>query len=181
MPHTPQRFLLFSLLGIAAAGVAFGNATPTDQATVARSSFGNDDGNSNSSVTVQAAACGGELLYNGICLPKAWPPRGPISKDPTSPPYLLAPPVNPIAIDKGRQLFVDSFLLVMKHDHWVACRGREGEGERETDRSEKRERKEEPSERRESEDRERERGREREREEEKKRWGAHGGGCSLGV
>jgi hypothetical protein len=54
----------------------------------------------------------GELLYNGIRLPKHWPP---IIKDPKNRavrpvPYLAHPP-EVIPIDVGRQLFVDDFLI----------------------------------------------------------------------
>eukprot|EP01052_Picozoa_sp_SAG31_P011760 SAG31_NODE_674_length_12909_cov_25.961124_7_plen_194_part_00 len=57
-----------------------------------------------------ARKCAGQLLYNNICLPKEWPPRGPISKVPVSPGYLTSPPET-INVDVGRQLFVDDFLL----------------------------------------------------------------------
>ncbi len=61
------------------------------------------------------AAAPGEVLYNGIVLPREWPPRLPdfptsVEKDPVSPPYLASPPAV-IAIDVGRQLFVDDFLI----------------------------------------------------------------------
>jgi hypothetical protein len=58
---------------------------------------------------------GDEVLYNGIVLPSAWPPkvswedikaRKPIAQ----PPYLREPPAA-IPIDVGRQLFVDEFLI----------------------------------------------------------------------
>jgi hypothetical protein len=61
--------------------------------------------------TAQAA----EVLYNGVVLPEAWPPkvawgeiltRTPLAK----PPYLTNPPAV-IPIDVGRQLFVDDFLI----------------------------------------------------------------------
>src|SRR6185503_15574382 len=57
----------------------------------------------------------GETLYNGIVLPREWPPRlsdfpTSVEKDPAIPPYLLSPP-NVISIDVGRQLFVDDFLI----------------------------------------------------------------------
>lgn len=54
----------------------------------------------------------GELLYNGIRLPKEWPPRNmsPDSFDPMPVPYLQSPP-EVIIIDVGRQLFVDDFLI----------------------------------------------------------------------
>jgi hypothetical protein len=53
----------------------------------------------------------GELLYNGIRLPRPWPPRlRSLPLDPTTPPYLLAPPPV-VPIDVGRQLFVDDFLI----------------------------------------------------------------------
>jgi hypothetical protein len=54
----------------------------------------------------------GELLYNGIRLPKEWPPRDvPIdSLEPQPVPYLVSPP-KVIPIDVGRQLFVDDFLI----------------------------------------------------------------------
>lgn len=48
----------------------------------------------------------GELEYNGIVLPEAWPPRhlDPESTEPMPVPYLLDPPAV-IPIDVGRQLF----------------------------------------------------------------------------
>ncbi|MDA3926766.1 MAG: glycosyl hydrolase family 32 [Kiritimatiellae bacterium] len=54
----------------------------------------------------------GEKLYNGIVLPKDWPPRtiDPSSTDPMPVPYLDAPPAV-IPIDTGRQLLVDDFLI----------------------------------------------------------------------
>ena len=54
----------------------------------------------------------GELLYNGIRLPKQWPPRylDPASDEPMPVPYLEHPP-EVIPIDVGRQLFVDDFLI----------------------------------------------------------------------
>ena len=54
----------------------------------------------------------GELLYNGIRLPKQWPPRDldPQSREPMPVPYLDSPPAV-IRIDVGRQLFVDDFLI----------------------------------------------------------------------
>ena len=49
--------------------------------------------------------------YNGIVLPKAWPPRrSQLLRDPETPPYLVSPP-RVIPIDVGRQLFVDDFLI----------------------------------------------------------------------
>ena len=54
----------------------------------------------------------GELLYNGIRLPKAWPPRTMAKElyEPMPVPYLANPPaVIPIAV--GRQLWVDDFLI----------------------------------------------------------------------
>ena len=54
----------------------------------------------------------GELLYNGIRLPKSWPPRtlDSSSFEPMPVPYLDHPP-KVIPIDVGRQLFVDDFLI----------------------------------------------------------------------
>jgi len=55
----------------------------------------------------------GEVLYNGIRLPKAWPPPRYGRKDRSPlpvPPYLEHPPAV-IPIDVGRQLFVDDFLI----------------------------------------------------------------------
>ena len=61
------------------------------------------------------AADSGERLYNGIVLPREWPPRladfpTSVEKDPLTPPYLASPP-SVIPIDVGRQLFVDDFLI----------------------------------------------------------------------
>ena len=54
----------------------------------------------------------GETLYNGIRLPRVWPPRylDPASAEPMETPSLDAPPAV-IPIDTGRQLFVDDFLV----------------------------------------------------------------------
>ena len=53
----------------------------------------------------------GELLYNGIRLPREWPPRIDwTTNTPMRVPYLEAPP-KLISIDVGRQLFVDDFLI----------------------------------------------------------------------
>lgn len=53
-----------------------------------------------------------ETLYNGIELPKTWPPEGRrLTQEPQpTPPYLVSPP-EVIPIDVGRQLFVDDFLV----------------------------------------------------------------------
>jgi hypothetical protein len=63
------------------------------------------------SAQTPASTDGGELLYNGIRLPKEWPPL--LIEDthsPTPVPYLVQPP-EVIPIDVGRQLFVDDFLI----------------------------------------------------------------------
>ena len=53
----------------------------------------------------------GEILYNGIRLPRPWPPRlTEVPKEPVTPAYLASPP-KVIPIDVGRQLFVDDFLI----------------------------------------------------------------------
>ncbi len=54
----------------------------------------------------------GEKLYNGIVLPREWPPAylKPASDEPMPVPYLDHPP-EVIPIDVGRQLFVDDFLI----------------------------------------------------------------------
>ncbi len=61
---------------------------------------------------VPEANAEGELLYNGIRLPKTWPPVGTNSTLhlPGTPPYLAARPAV-VKIDVGRQLFVDDFLI----------------------------------------------------------------------
>ncbi|HSI11547.1 MAG TPA: hypothetical protein VK961_05860 [Chthoniobacter sp.] len=62
---------------------------------------------------VASAADDGELLYNGIRLPREWPPRADVkaaSRETPPVPYLNAPPAV-IPIDVGRQLFVDDFLI----------------------------------------------------------------------
>src|SRR5262250_306915 len=52
-----------------------------------------------------------EELYNGIRLPKPWPPQDlSLSLEPMPVPYLQSPPAV-IPIDVGRQLFVDDFLV----------------------------------------------------------------------
>ncbi|QGJ71538.1 Hypothetical protein PBC10988_32450 [Planctomycetales bacterium 10988] len=53
----------------------------------------------------------GETLYNGIVLPKVWPPDHlEPNGEPMPLPYLDAPPAV-IPINVGRQLFVDDFLI----------------------------------------------------------------------
>lgn len=54
----------------------------------------------------------GEILYNGIRLPREWPPKNIVgeSREPAEIPYLMNPP-SIIRIDVGRQLFVDDFLI----------------------------------------------------------------------
>jgi hypothetical protein len=54
----------------------------------------------------------GELLYNGIRLPRQWPPNDidVMDHSPMRVPYLDHPPAV-IPIDIGRQLFVDDFLI----------------------------------------------------------------------
>lgn len=53
-----------------------------------------------------------EVLYNGITLPAQWPPRyaEPEVAQPMPVPYLVQKPAV-IEINRGRQLFVDSFLI----------------------------------------------------------------------
>ena len=52
-----------------------------------------------------------EILYNGIILPRPWPPRRrQLTATPARAPYLAGPP-DVINIDVGRQLFVDDFLI----------------------------------------------------------------------
>lgn len=59
-------------------------------------------------------ASAGEILYNGIELPKEWPPNRPAaevaSREPMAVPYLQNRP-DVVPIDVGRQLFVDEFLI----------------------------------------------------------------------
>ncbi len=62
------------------------------------------------------AAASGQVLYNGIVLPKEWPPKLDFDKDiktrkPLPVPYYLQHPPAVIPIDLGRQLFVDDFLI----------------------------------------------------------------------
>jgi hypothetical protein len=57
------------------------------------------------------AAPAGETLYNGIRLPRIWPPSlRSFSHAQVTPPYLLDPPPV-VPVDVGRQLFVDDFLI----------------------------------------------------------------------
>jgi hypothetical protein len=52
-----------------------------------------------------------ETLYNGIVLPRVWPPTLQYPLEATiAPPYIAEPPAV-IPIDLGRQLFVDDFLI----------------------------------------------------------------------
>jgi hypothetical protein len=58
----------------------------------------------------------GETLYNGIVLPKDWPPKNVTpeflkSRKPPPEPFYLTNPPAVIPIDVGRQLFVDNFLI----------------------------------------------------------------------
>ena len=72
---------------------------------------------------VTMAEEGGETLYNGIQLPRIWPPHAAdFSADPVTPPYLVSP-LKLIPIDVGRQLFVDDFLIektTLKRTHHLA-------------------------------------------------------------
>ncbi len=52
----------------------------------------------------------GEVLYNGIHLPRPWPPQQALAREPAQPAYLKSPP-EVIPIDVGRQLLVDDFLI----------------------------------------------------------------------
>jgi hypothetical protein len=54
----------------------------------------------------------GELLYNGIRLPREWPPQDidVADRSPMPVPYLDSPPAI-IPINVGRQLFIDDFLV----------------------------------------------------------------------
>jgi hypothetical protein len=54
----------------------------------------------------------GEILYNGIRLPRVWPPlnEDPAADAPMAVPYLDAPP-SVIPIDIGRQLLLDDYLI----------------------------------------------------------------------
>lgn len=63
-------------------------------------------------IAIESDNAEGELLYNGIKLPKEWPPRNMKSDsyDPMPVPYLSSLP-EIIPIDVGRQLFVDDFLI----------------------------------------------------------------------
>ena len=66
-----------------------------------------------SAQTVADTPDGGRTLYNGIVLPKEWPPRiDPKDQNPIKAPYLEAENIpKVIPIDLGRQLFVDDFLI----------------------------------------------------------------------
>ena len=53
----------------------------------------------------------GEVLYNGIELPEVWPPRSEkVTREPMPVPYREHRP-EVVPIDRGRQLFVDDFLI----------------------------------------------------------------------
>ncbi len=71
----------------------------------------------------------GELLYNGVRLPKVWPPRhlDPADREPMEVPYLDYPP-KVISIDLGRQLFVDDFLIESTDMQRVFHKARKYEG-----------------------------------------------------
>lgn len=60
-------------------------------------------------LTITTSA-GGELLYNGINMPKIFPPKMSPTQEYRTPYYLNNPP-RVIPIDLGRQLFVDDFLI----------------------------------------------------------------------
>ena len=63
-------------------------------------------------LAAQSSGSSGETLYNGIVLPKVWPPRDrdPASRAVMPVPYLAHGP-EVVPIDIGRQLFVDDFLI----------------------------------------------------------------------
>lgn len=71
-----------------------------------------DDATTTHGKTLPEPGSQGERLYNGIVLPKEWPPAhlSPESTEPMPVPYLDHPPET-IDISKGRQLFVDGFLI----------------------------------------------------------------------
>ncbi len=94
-----RRFLLLSFLLLASVLPAFPQE-PTPSATP-----------SPSSTPLPWSENDGELLPNGIRLPRAWPPATMRSSDRPMPvPYLQFPPAV-IPINIGRQLFVDDFLI----------------------------------------------------------------------
>ena len=63
------------------------------------------------SAALQLGTPARDTLYNGIVLPTPWPPRRGELPDVAMRPYYLIDPPAPIAIDVGRQLFVDDFLI----------------------------------------------------------------------
>jgi len=67
----------------------------------------------NAAQSVPETPDGGRTLYNGIVLPKDWPPKiNPDDRAPQHVPYLDATNIPAvIPIDVGRQLFVDDFLI----------------------------------------------------------------------
>ena len=54
--------------------------------------------------------CTGETLASGIRLPCPWPPVRPMTRQAETPHYIAEPPPA-IAVDDGRSLFVDDFLI----------------------------------------------------------------------
>jgi hypothetical protein len=54
--------------------------------------------------------CTGEVLASGIQLPCPWPPKHPMSRHAETPHYITSPPAA-IAVNDGRSLFTDDFLI----------------------------------------------------------------------
>ena len=104
-----QRFiciiLSFTLVVICAAG-----CSATDKSTAKEDS--NIGGQTNMMENDKNTANSGEVLYNGIVLPKQWPPQAidQYVTDEMPVPYLKSKP-EVININTGRQLFVDDFLI----------------------------------------------------------------------
>jgi hypothetical protein len=109
---SPASTLTYTLTAANSAGPATRTVTITVNAQTAPPPPGNSSNtdqfvaNSNPS----QAPTGGQVLYNGIQLPQAWPPMNSPSQTWAQPYYIVnRPPVIPI--DTGRQLFVDDFLI----------------------------------------------------------------------
>jgi Malectin domain/Chitobiase/beta-hexosaminidase C-terminal domain/Viral BACON domain len=111
---SPAATTTYTLTATNAAGTATGAITISVGSATPPPTSGNsantDQWQANSNPPQTYDPNGGQVLYNGIQLPAAWPPVHGATQTYAQPPYIQNPP-SVIPIDTGRQLFVDDFLI----------------------------------------------------------------------
>lgn len=109
---SPAATTTYTLTATNSAGTATSSATISVGSTTPPSgnSTNTDQWQPNSNPPQTYNPSGGQVLYNGIQLPTAWPPVRGATQTYAQPPYIQNPPAV-IPIDLGRQLFVDDFLI----------------------------------------------------------------------